>query len=146
MATYDRSALRLGHLMSQSSKWVVHGTRTTSRLATFPFTIEPPAEGVTTALVFCGACQENVTVEVSHDALTRPVRKGRLVSGIAALVLGVIAIAADSSVGLVALGLVAVIGGIVAMSFARKGGFGVRIAMSEPPESRLLHSILRIKE
>jgi hypothetical protein len=145
MTTYDPSSLRLGHLMSQSSKWVVNGTRTTSRFTMFPFRIEPPAEGVAVVHVFCGVCQRAVTVEVSHDAMYRPVRKGPLVSGIAAVVLGVIATATDSSVGLVAVGLAAVLGGIVAISASRKSGFGVQIAMSEPLESRLLHSIIRMK-
>jgi hypothetical protein len=146
MVTYDRSSLRLAHLMSQSSKWVVNGTRTTSQFKTFPLMIEPPAEGVATTRAFCGVCQRDVLVEVSHDALIRPVRKAPLVSGIAALVLGVIAIATDSSVGLVAVGFVAVIGGLVAIGSARKSGFGVQISMTEPVESRLLHSVLRMKQ
>jgi hypothetical protein len=146
MVTYDPSSLRLAHLMSQSSKWVVNGTRTTSQYKTFPLMIEPPAEGVTTTRAFCGVCQKDVLVEVAHDALIRPVRKAPLVSGIAALVLGVIAIAMDSSVGLVAVGLAAVIGGLVAIGSAHKNGLGVQISMSEPVQSRLLHYILRMKQ
>jgi hypothetical protein len=145
MVTYDRSLPRLAHLMSQSSKWVVNGTRTTSRFTTFPLTIEPPAEGLTTTRPFCGVCQRDVTVEVSHDALTRPVRKAPLVSGIAAVVLGVIAIAIDSNAGFVAVGLMAVIGGLGAIFSARKSGLGVQVAMSELVESRLLQRILRMK-
>jgi hypothetical protein len=145
MATYSHSSLRLGHLTSQSNKWVVNGTRTTSRFTTFPFAVEPPAEGVAVTRVFCGVCQKDVTVEVSCNSLTRLVRKGPLMSGIAALVLGVIAIVTDSSPGLVVVGLVAVIGGLGAIFSARKPGFGVQVALSEPVESRLLHSILRMK-
>lgn len=44
----------------------------------------------------------------------------------------VIATATDSSVGLVAVGLAAVVGGICAIASARKTGFGVQTAMSEP--------------
>jgi hypothetical protein len=142
MAAYDHSSLRLAHLMSQSTKVIINGTRTTSHYSTFPFRIEPPAEGVSFTEVFCGVCQTVISVEVSHDALVRPVRKAPLLSGIAVVALGAAAIAIDSSVGLVGAGFAAVLVGLGVMSTSRKSGFGVRVATSEPVQSRMLHAVL----